>query len=188
MDAILQEQIDERILRLMHSNNAEEGLRLLMDTYQERLYGHIRGLVQLHQDADDVLQNTFIKVYKGIGRFKGESKLYTWLYRIATNESLTMLQQRRRKNLDPLDERTMHDGLYVMGNVPDAEHIQLSLKAAIGSLPPKQRAVFQLRYYDEMSYDDLAEITGTSVGALKASYHHAVKKIEAFIKSENQKA
>jgi len=161
----------------------EQGLRLLMDTYQERLYWHIRGLVKLHQDADDVLQNTFIKVYKGIHRFKGDSKLYTWLYRVATNESLTLIQRNQKKGMLSLDDSEFKAPVQTTSSTPEAEKIQGLLIAALDELPAKQRAVFQMRYFDELAYADIADITGTSIGALKASYHHAVKKIEAFVKS-----
>lgn len=164
----------------------EQGLRLLMDTYQERMYWHIRGLVKNHQDTDDVLQNTFIKVYKGIQRFKEDSKLYTWLYRIATNESLTLLQRNRKKGMQSLDDDNQQHPQPTTGNAIPAERIQDLLAKALDQLPTKQRAVFQLRYFDELGYEDMSTITGTSVGALKASYHHAVKKIEAFVKQAHE--
>ena len=183
----VEQQIDKRILELMNSNaTMEQGLRLLMDTYQERMYWHIRGMVKNHQDTDDVLQNTFIKVYKGIQKFKEDAKLYTWLYRIATNESLTLLQRNQKKGMLSLDDDNQQYPQQTTSNPVPAEQIQSLLSLALDQLPAKQRAVFQLRYFDELGYADMSNITGTSEGALKASYHHAVKKIEAFIKQAHQ--
>lgn len=164
----------------------ERGFRLLMGQYRERLYWHIRRMVQVHADADDVLQNTFIKVYRGILQFEGKSKLYTWLYRIATNEALTHLQSKARQSstsLDDTDSWTAHrlkaDDWF------DGDALQARLLAAIAQLPDKQKQVFNLRYYEEMPYEEMSQILNTSVGALKASFHHAVKKIEAtFLHSE----
>lgn len=184
METNVKQHIDQRILELMTtSTTAEQGLRLLMDNYQERLYWHIRGLVKNHPDTDDVLQNTFIKVYRNIGSFKGNSQLYTWLYRIATNESLTLLQKNQKKQTASLDDDQIHQPEPMAATEPESSHIQATLVKALAALPHKQRAVFQLRYYDEMSYDDMHQITGTSIGALKASYHHAVKKIETFLRN-----
>jgi len=140
---------DNELLDLLELDK-EAGFRMLMGQYQEQIYWHIRRMVTLHQDADDVVQNTFVKVYRNIEKFNRDSKLYTWLYRIATNESLTHLRKRNNRKTTSMDDE-----------------------------------VFNLRYYDEMSYADMSEMLGTSVGALKASYHHAVKKVEAFIKKED---
>lgn len=165
-------------------STSEQGFRLLMQAFQERLYWHIRRLVGTHADADDVLQNTFIKAWRGIANFEGKSKLYTWLYRIATNESLTFLAQRQRRGTNSLDDpgslmavRLRADPYF------DGDEIQLRLQIAIAQLPEKQRLVFNFRYHDEMPYEEMSGLTGTSVGALKASYHHAVKKVEAFFKT-----
>ena len=162
--------------------SSEQGFRLLMQTFQERLYWHIRRLVGSHADADDVLQNTFIKAWRGIANFEGKSKLYTWLYRIATNESLTFLAQKQRRGTNSLDDpgslmaaRLRADQYF------DGDEIQLRLQVAIAQLPDKQRLVFNMKYFDELKYEEISAITGTSVGALKASYHHAVIKIETFI-------
>lgn len=176
---------DERILTLLSATaTTEQGFRLLMETYQERLYWQVRRMVQDHEDANDVLQNCFVKVYRSIHRFKRESKLYTWLYRIATNEAITFLNKRKQKATASFDseENNLSNQLkadpYFDGN-----EIQLKLKEAIGRLPEKQQLVFNLRYYDEMSYADMSEALRTSQGALKASFHHAAKKIEAFMRS-----
>lgn len=158
----------------------ERGFRQLMAQYRERLYWHIRRLVLVHEDADDVLQNTFIKIYRGILQFEGKSKLYTWLYRIATNEALTHLQGKARHASASLDDA----GALAAGRLQadpwfDGDSVQLRLQQAIAQLPEKQRLVFNMRYYEEMPYEQMSSLLGTSVGALKASFHHATKKIEA---------
>lgn len=155
----------------------------LVNTYQERLYWHIRRIVIDHDDADDVLQNTFIKAFKNLDRFREDSQLFTWLYRIATNESLTFLKKKKRNIFVSMDEvEHSLSGKLEADPEMSGDAIQLKLQQAILTLPTKQRAVFNMKYFDEMKYDEIAEVTGTSVGALKASYHHAVKKIEAFVK------
>ena len=173
---------DEQIIELCRSiQDKDRGFRLLMQTYQERLYWHIRRMVHVHADTDDVLQNTFVKVYKNIDKYRSDSKLYTWLYRIGTNEAIDHLKKMKRRQSQSLNDEkgtilTLKADSYFDGN-----NAQVQLIAAIGGLPEKQKAVFNLRYYDEMSYKDMSEVLGTSVGALKASYHHAVKKIEKYI-------
>ena len=179
----MKETTDDDILSLLSEKTAyERGFRLLMQKYQEPLYRHVRRLVIDHDDADDVIQNTFIKVYRNIERFEGKSKLFTWLYRIATNEAITFLNTKNRKETDTLDSpETAHIANRLQADVFfDGDEIQLKLQQAMAVLPDKQRAVFNLRYFDEMPYEEMSEVMGTSVGALKASYHHAVKKIEAF--------
>ena len=166
---------DSEILSMLRNESSfEAGFKTLVNTYKEPLYWHIRRMVLIHQDADDVLQNVFIKVYKSIGNFREEAKLYTWLYRIASNESLTFLK--RKKKTQEVGENLIFElkqDPYFTG-----DHIQLALKEAIELLPSKQKQVFILRYYDELPYKDMAKVLDTSVGSLKASYHHAVKKIE----------
>ena len=152
---------------------------MLVKAFQERLYWHIRRMVHRHEDADDVLQNTFLKVVKHIHGFNRQSKLYTWLYRIATNESLAFIRQQKAKQVIQGEEKL--DFLAKEDPYFDADDLLLKLVQAIETLPEKQRTVFNLRYYDDMSYKDMAVVTETSVGALKASYHHAVKKIEKYI-------
>ena len=180
----MKENPDADILKLLESQQTKErGFRLLMTRYQERLYWHIRRMVTHHEDADDVVQNTFIKVYRAIDRFKGESRLYTWMYRIASNEAITHLNARRRKQTLSLQDEELNLNDRLTADVYfDGDAAQTKLICAMQTLPDKQRQVFDLRYYDEMSYQDMSELLGTSVGALKASYHHAVKKIEAFFK------
>jgi RNA polymerase sigma factor (sigma-70 family) len=157
----------------------------LVKKYQEKLYWHIRRMVVSHDDADDVLQNTFIKVWKGLENFREDSQLYTWLYRIATNESLTHIESRKRKAAVSLSgdaEEYLSHKLKAETNY-DSDKIEWKLQAAIQKLPEKQRVVFNLRYYDEMPYEEMSRVLETSEGALKASYHHAVKKIEEFVLS-----
>jgi RNA polymerase sigma-70 factor, ECF subfamily len=181
----VKETTDDDILSLLNEKiSYERGFRLLMQKYQEPLYRHIRRMVFNHDDADDVIQNTFIKVYRNIERFEGKSKLFTWLYRIATNEAITFLNSKNRKETDTLDStQTAHLANRLQADVFfDGDEIQMKLQQAMAVLPDKQRAVFNLRYYDEMPYEEMSEVLETSVGALKASYHHAVKKIESFFK------
>jgi RNA polymerase sigma-70 factor, ECF subfamily len=156
---------------------------VLVNTYKERLYWHIRRIVLNHDDTDDVLQNTFIKVYRNIEKFKGDSKLYSWMYRIATNESLTFLKQKSRKmgvSNQELKDRMVENleaDVYF-----DGDEIQLKLQKALATLPDKQKLVFTMKYFQEMKYHDISEALDTSEGALKTSYHLAVKKIEAYLK------
>lgn len=174
---------DEEILgKFAQPETKEKAFSMLVQTYQERLYWHIRRMVVNHDDADDVLQNTFVKVWRNLEKFQGNSKLYTWLYRIATNESLTFLNKKKRKSTTPLETENYNLGATLTSDPYfDGDEIQLKLQEAIDILPPKQKQVFLLRYYDEMKYDEMSEVLDTSVGALKASYHHAVKKIEKFL-------
>jgi RNA polymerase sigma-70 factor (ECF subfamily) len=154
----------------------------LMKKYQEKLYWHIRRLVVEHEDANDVLQNMFIKVWKNLDNFREDSQLYTWLYRIATNESLTFLEQQKKRSTASLsdDENGMEYKLKADRDF-DEKKLEWKLQLAIQRLPEKQRAVFNLRYFEEMPYEEMSRVLETSEGALKASYHHAVKKIEEFI-------
>ncbi len=166
------------VYRLQKQKTAPAAFKALMHTYQRPLYTHIRTILGNHPDTDDALQNTFVKVYRNIGSFKGESALYTWLYRIATNEALSILRTRKRHSADSLDgiqtAATTTDG-------PSGDAIRAKLDEALASLPEKQRLVFELKYLDELKYHEISKLTGTTVGALKASYFHAVKKIEAFL-------
>lgn len=173
---------DAEILELVADPKHEErGFKHLMLKYQEPLYWHIRRMVKNHEDADDVLQNTFIKVYKSIKGFESKSKIYTWLYKIATNETLTFLNKRNKKRTESLEGTESVNYINATDSV-DGDKLILKLNHAISLLPEKQKLVFNMRYYEEMTYDQISEVLGTSVGGLKASYHHAVKKIESFIK------
>jgi len=162
----------------------ERAFTELMKKYQERLYWHIRRLVVEHEDANDVLQNMFIKVWNGLENFREDSQLYTWLYRIATNECLSFLEQQKKRSAVSFED--IQDGLSEQVKASenfDANKLEWKLQLAIQQLPDKQRVVFTLRYYDEMPYEEMSRVLDTSEGALKASYHHAAKKIEDFIKN-----
>jgi RNA polymerase sigma factor (sigma-70 family) len=172
----------EIISDLKKGENQNLAFQMLVDRYKERLYWHIRKIVLDHDDADDILQNTFVKVWKNVESFREESTLFTWLYRIATNETLTFLNSKKRRNLMPLNE--VSD--FLMDNLEsdpyfEGDEIQKHLQKAILTLPEKQRIVFNMKYFDDIKYNDMAEILDTSVGALKASFHHAVKKIEDYL-------
>lgn len=171
---------DALILELLQQGgNPDKGFRLLMDKYQEKLYWVVRRMVIEHEDANDVLQNCLIKVYRSIRSFEGKSQLYTWLYRIATNEAITFLNRKKKIRATPMDDASnnLHADAFFDGN-----EAQRKLFRAMETLPNKQKLVFNLRYFEEMSYDDMSEILHTSVGALKASFHHAVKKIESHLR------
>ena len=171
----------EELLNLKTQNKA---FRKLLQLYQKPLYNHVRNMVLNHDDADDVLQNTFVKIFQNLKNFKGDSKLFSWIYRIATNEALTFMQQRSKKqgiSNEEVQQKTLNNletDVWFDGN-----EIQLKLQKAIATLPDKQQLVFKMKYFEELKYEQIAEITETSVGALKASYFHAVKKIESFLKS-----
>lgn len=176
-------QNDQELLELFRNPaTKEQGFTGIIKKYQEKLYWHIRRMVISHDDTDDVLQNMFIKVWKGLDNFREDSQLYTWLYRIATNESLTFLNQQKKRNTVSLsnDENGLSNKLRG-DNHFDANKLEWKLQLGIQSLPEKQRLVFNLRYYDEMPYEEMSRVLDTSEGALKASYHHAAKKIEEFI-------
>ena len=174
---------DKELLSLFSkSGQRDQAFRLIVLKYQERLYWHIRKILINHDDTDDVLQNAFVKAWNSLEGFRQESALFTWLYRIATNEALTFLNQKRKRFLFPLDkvERHLSDALDADEYI-DGDEIQMKLQKALLALPEKQRIVFNMKYFDEMKYEDMAIILETSVGALKASYHHAVKKIEKYM-------
>ena len=174
----------ELVTSLKHPIQKNTAFNILVNGYKERLYWHIRKIVINHHDTDDVLQNTFIKVYKNIDNFKGDSKLYSWMYRIATNEAITFLNKKAKAA--QLTSEEIHQNL--VNNLQaddyfDGDAAQLKLQQAIATLPQKQQLVFNMKYFEEMKYNDISEILETSVGALKASYHIAVKKIEDYIKT-----
>jgi len=176
---------EELLLQLSCPQSRSKAFSVVVRTYQERLYWHIRKMVLLHDDANDVLQNTFMKAWNGLDGFRGDSQLSTWLYRIATNETLTFLSNKRMRSQNTIDDveevliQNLQADAYFNGN-----DIQLKLQKAILTLPDKQKLVFNMKYFDDVTYEQMEAILGTSVGALKASYHHAVKKIEKFF-SEN---
>jgi len=176
---------EEEILNQLQSNDIElqkKAFEQVVFYYSEKLYYQIRKMVLSHDDANDLLQNTFLKAWANIGFFRGDARLSTWLYKIAFNESITFLNKQHAQNNISIDEADVFLIERLEGdNYFDGDAIQLKLQKAILSLPDKQRAVFNMRYYDEIPYEEMSDITGTSVGALKASYHHAVKKIEDFL-------
>jgi RNA polymerase sigma factor (sigma-70 family) len=173
---------DAEIIELYQSGKENEALKLLLSNYQKQLYWHIRRLVVNHENTNDVLQQTIIKVWKGLPNFKGDSKLYTWLFRIATNESLTFIEKNKISHLNVCIDDEVHLGQSTdQSDSIETEAIQLKLERAIATLPAKQKIVFHLKYYEDLKYEEIAEITQTSVGALKSSYHLAVKKIEDFL-------
>lgn len=174
---------DKEILdKFRSADTKEHGFNLLVNKYQERLYWHIRRMVVDHDDANDVLQNAFIKIWRGMENFREESQLYTWLYRIASNESITFLNSKKKKMAISMDgvSHYLSEKLSTGSNF-SGDEIQMKLQKAILELPDKQREVFNLRYYDEMPYEEMAKVLETSVGALKASYHHAAKKVEEYL-------
>lgn len=178
--------VDEVILveQLQNVQTKEQAFRVLITEYKERLYWHIRKIVISHDDADDVLQNTFIKVFRGIDNFKQESQLFSWMYRIATNESITFINKRAKERNTEISE--IKQGLVTSLQSDEwftGDEIQLILQEAVATLPEKQQLIFNMKYFDNMKYDEISNILETSVGGLKASYFHAVKKIENYIKT-----
>ncbi len=173
------------VAELKQKESQAKAFEVLVNTYKERLYWHIRRIVLNHDDTDDVLQNTFIKVYRNIDTFKGDSKLYSWMYRIATNESLTFLKQKSRKAGISDEELKMNMIENLQSDVYfEGDEIQLKLQKAMATLPDKQKLVFSMKYFQEMKYGEISEVLETSVGALKTSYHLAVKKIETYLKAD----
>lgn len=174
---------DEELLNMFFEGyNPDYAFNLIVRKYQEAVYRHVRRMVISHDDANDVVQDVFVKAWQAMSGFRKDSGLYTWLYRIATNEALTFLKRKKTRYFLPLVdvskqlEETIESDVYYQGS-----DIEKKIQKAILKLPDKQRAVFNLRYFDEMKYEEMAEVLNTSVGALKASYHHAVKKIEQFL-------
>jgi len=175
-------QDSELLIQFRNPATKEKAYTSIVKKYQEKLYWHVRRIVIEHEDANDVLQNVFIRVWNGLENFREDAQLYTWLYRVATNECLTYLEQQKRKSSVPLSD--MESGLsnrIIADKHFDANKLEWKLQLAIQQLPEKQRVVFNLRYYDEMPYEEMSRVLETSEGALKASYHHAVKKIEDYI-------
>lgn len=183
---MLQETESKLVEKLQDGKTQQAAFSELVKEFSEPLYWQIRKIVLGHDDANDVLQNTFIKVWTSIDNFRGDSKLSTWLYRIAINESITFLNKQRSANNVSMDDADSFLVSKLEGDEYfDGDEAQLKLQKAILTLPEKQRIVFNLKYFDEMKYEEMSDILETSVGALKASYHHAVKKIEEFLATEN---
>jgi RNA polymerase sigma-70 factor, ECF subfamily len=177
---------DQEILSMTQiPQQRETAFAMLVKKYRQRLYWHLRKMVVIHEDADDLLQNTFIKVWNNLGNFRGDASLFTWLYRIATNEALNHLNKKRTELLNSFEDlENVMTGRLDADPLFSGDEIQRRLQKSILTLPDKQRLVFNMKYYDNLKYEEMAEILETSVGALKASYFHAVRKIEALIKSE----
>ncbi len=177
----------ELVAALQTEEAKEAAFRKLISQYKERLYWQIRNMVLDHDDADDVLQNTFVKIFRNIDSFKGESKLHTWMYRIAANESLTFLNQKARRNHVSIENvkenavQKLESDVYFEGDA-----IQLQLQKAIATLPDRQRLIFTMKYFEDHTFEELSKILDTSVGGLKSSYHIAVKKITKFIKDQDE--
>jgi RNA polymerase sigma factor (sigma-70 family) len=176
----------EILSKFQDERTRNEAFNLLLKKYQQKIYWHVRRMVIDHDDADDLVQDIFVKIWKNLPGFRSDAQLYTWMYRIATNECITFLNKKKQKNNIPLDDvsyelaDTLADSTYLSG-----DKIQLKLQRALLTLPDKQRLVFNMKYYDDMKYDEMSEVLGTSVGALKASFHLAVKKIEAYLLSND---
>jgi len=174
---------DKELLEMFRQEQSSHyAFNLIVRKYQQRLYHHIKRMVTDHEDANDVLQNTFIKVWKGLHSFREDSQLYTWLYRIASNESITFINKRKKRKATSIEEVHEISELSNSGSVsPHPDQMEMKIQKAIDALPEQQKMVFSLRYFDEMKYEDMSEVLNVSVGALKASYHHAVKKVEKII-------
>lgn len=172
----------ELIVKIKDPESRNYGFNLLVRKYQQKLYWHIRKMVIDHDDADDLVQEVFVKIWKHLDGFREDAQLYTWIYRIATNECLNFLRKKRNRFFMPIHDlqgeltQKLESSSYI-----DGDEVQMKLQKALLTLPDKQRMVFNMKYFDEMKYDEISDITGTTVGSLKASYHHAVKKIEEFL-------
>lgn len=183
----MEKNIEEQLLEELREPSTQKGaFAKLVSEYSERLYWQIRKMILSHDDANDVLQDVLIKAWINIDNFRGESKLSTWLYRIAINESITFINKKKNQNNISMDD----DDSFLMNTLEgdeyfDGDEAQKLLQNAVLTLPDKQRLVFNMKYFDEMKYEDMSEILGTSVGALKASYYHAVKKVEKFLTDSN---
>jgi RNA polymerase sigma-70 factor, ECF subfamily len=181
----LMSQIAEDDIKILLHTDAEKAFRIMVDRYGSKLYWHIRRIVIIHDDADDALQNTFVNAWRNLRAFRNESSILTWLWSIATNEALTLIKKRERSSGVSLDDLGSIFAHSVEGSTYfDGEEAFIKLQNAILRLPEKQRIVFNMKYFGDMSYEEMSETLGTSVGALKASYHHAVKKIEQYIQTD----
>lgn len=176
----------EILQKFVVEQTRNEAFNLLLTKYQQKIYWHIRRLVLNHDDTDDLVQETFVKVWKNLANFRNDSQLYTWIYRIATNESITFLNKKKQKNNIPLDDvaTELAENL-TESNYFDGDKIQRKLQQAILTLPEKQRIIFNMKYFEDLKYEEISAILGTSVGALKASFHIAVKKIETILLNED---
>ena len=175
----------ELLLKLKNPETSNYGFNLLVRKYQQKIYWHIRKMVIDHDDTDDLVQEVFVKVWNNLDKFREDAQLYTWIYRIATNECLNFLRKKKNKFFIPIHD-VQSELTHKLESSPhiDGDEIQLKLQKALLTLPNKQRLVFNMKYFDEMKYEEISEITETTVGSLKANYHHAVKKIEQFLKHD----
>jgi RNA polymerase sigma factor (sigma-70 family) len=182
----MQVEDSEILTKFSNERTRDEAFNLLLNKYQQKIYWHIRHMVVNHDDSDDLVQDVFIKVWKNLEKFRNDSQLYTWIYRIATNECITFLNKKKHQNNTPLDEVSaeLAESL-VETSYFNGDKAQLKLQQALLTLPDKQRQVFNMKYYDDLKYEEISTILGTSVGALKASFHIAVKKIETFMLNED---
>ena len=180
----MQVEDSEILKKFAQENTRDEAFRLLLTKYQQKVYWHIRRMVISHDDTDDLVQDVFLKVWKSLSNFRNDSQLYTWLYRIATNESITFLKRKKIRNSVSIDDDDGKNMVKTLAESPyfDGDKAQMKLQKALLTLPEKQRLVFNMKYFDDLKYEDISEILGTSVGALKASFHIAVKKIEHIFK------
>ena len=176
----MQVEDSEILKKFAQENTRDEAFRLLLTKYQQKVYWHIRRMVISHDETDDLVQDVFLKVWKSLSNFRNDSQLYTWLYRIATNESITFLKRKKIRNSVSIDDDDGKNMVKTLAESPyfDGDKAQMKLQKALLTLPEKQRLVFNMKYFDDLKYEDISEILGTSVGALKASFHIAVKKIE----------
>ncbi|WP_306552211.1 RNA polymerase sigma factor [Daejeonella sp.] len=179
----MQIEDSEILKKFAQENTRDEAFRLLLNKYQQKVYWHIRRMVISHDDTDDLVQDVFLKVWKSLSNFRNDSQLYTWLYRIATNESITFLKRKKIRNSVSIDDDDGKNMVKKLAESPyfDGDKAQMKLQKALLTLPEKQRLVFNMKYFDDLKYEDISEILGTSVGALKASFHIAVKKIEQLL-------
>lgn len=176
----------ELIEQLRDPAQCRQAFNKVIATYSEPLYWQIRRMVQNHDDTNDLLQNTFMKAWQNLENFRGDAKLSTWLYKIAINESISFLEkERKRQNISIDDQESQIVHAIAADEHIDGDKLSLALREAIASLPEKQRLVFNMKYFDEMKYEDISQVLGTSVGGLKASYHLAVKKIESFFENRD---
>jgi RNA polymerase sigma factor (sigma-70 family) len=179
----MQVEDSEILEKFSKENTRHEGFNLLLNKYQQKIYWHIRRLVIDHDDTDDLVQDVFVKVWRNLANFRSDSQLFTWIYRIATNESITFLNRKKLRNSVSLDDSNGLDLAETLADSPyfDGDKAQMKLQKALLTLPEKQRLVFNMKYFDNLKYEEISEILGTSVGALKASFHIAVKKIEQIL-------
>lgn len=174
----------ELISQLQNEKKRGKAFEILVDLYQKRLYWHIRRIVISHDDADDVLQETFIKIFRSIENFRRDSSLFSWIYRIATNQALDFLKKKANEKNCTIEDLQYDRSSHLEADTYfEGDEIERKFQQAISSLPEKQQIVFNMKYFEELKYEEISEILGTSVGALKSSYHHAVQKIKNYLES-----